>query len=116
MAKNSSSTEKNVEAIIDRKMGTFLNTLHEKDKVIEDKNNVIFMLQQRIGELETRLQTMIALPDYNSEKQNTMLEKQRLETKIMQLQDGLKKEKNKSLLFLGVVVVIILMYLILSSI
>jgi hypothetical protein len=93
----------------------FLNTLSEKDKIIEDKNKLMFMLQQRIGELETKLQTMVALPDYNQEKQTTMLEKQRLESKIFHLQDKLKGEKNKSLLFLGVVAVIILMYLIITK-
>ncbi len=106
----------NIETIIDNKMNTFLWTLNEKDKVIEDKNKMIFVLQQRIGELEAKLQSMIALPEYNSQKQTTMLEKQRLESKIFLLQDNLKREKNKSLLFLWVVVVIILMYLIITKV
>lgn len=110
-----STSNTNIEAIIDNKMGMFLTTLSEKDKVIEDKNKLMFMLQQRIGELETKLQTMVALPDYNQEKQTTMLEKQRLESKIFHLQDKLKGEKNKSLLFLGVVAVVILIYLILTQ-
>jgi hypothetical protein len=58
----------------------------EKDKMIEDKNKVIFMLQQRVGELETKIQHMIALPDYNKEKQAAMIEKEKLENKLTELQ------------------------------
>ncbi|USN57243.1 MAG: helix-turn-helix domain-containing protein [Candidatus Peribacteria bacterium] len=63
----------------------FITVLQEKDRMVEDKNKVIFMLQQRVGELETKLQHMIALPDYNSEKQEIMLEKDRLIQEISRL-------------------------------
>jgi hypothetical protein len=53
----------------------------EKDKMIEEKNKVIFMLQQRIWELETKIQTMVALPDYNREKQEAIIEKQKIRRK-----------------------------------
>ena len=54
---------------IDEKIEKFFLIFKEKDKMIEEKNKIIFMLQQRIWELETKIQSMIALPDYNKEKQ-----------------------------------------------
>jgi hypothetical protein len=43
------------------------------------------MLQQRIGELEAKIQTMIALPDYNKEKQEAIEEKRILEEKLAKM-------------------------------
>ena len=50
---------------IDEKIEKFFLIFKEKDKMIEEKNKIIFMLQQRIWELETKIKSMIALPDYN---------------------------------------------------
>jgi hypothetical protein len=80
--------------------------------MVEDKNKVIFMLQQRVGELETKLQHMIALPDYNSEKQEILLEKDRLVQEISHLRGNMSKVKTKniimnSLVIVGVILIIL---------
>jgi len=86
---------------IDQKIDKFFLVFKEKDKMIEDKNKVIFMLQQRVGELETKIQHMIALPDYNKEKQAALIEKEKLEYKLTELKGGLKSEKLKNIIYLG---------------
>gem|GEM_PF-5318877 len=48
----------------------FVGLLQEKDKTIEDKNQLIFAMQHQIGQMESRLQQVIALPDYTAEKSN----------------------------------------------
>lgn len=50
---------------------------------------------------------MIALPDYNKEKQEALLEKQKLEEKIGQLKGLIKNEKLKNLIFIGLSLVFI---------
>ena len=93
----------------------------EKDKMIEEKNKVIFMLQQRIWELETKIQTMIALPDYNREKQEAIIEKQKLEERISKLKEAVRAEKVKnfvimlfSVLFIGIALFLLLKYKIIA--
>ena len=71
-----------IDQAIEEKIDKFMLIFKEKDKMIEEKNKVIFMLQQRIWELETKIQTMVALPDYNREKQEAIIEKQKLEENI----------------------------------
>jgi hypothetical protein len=87
----------------------FINVLQEKDKMVEDKNKVIFMLQQRVGELETRLQHMVALPEYNKEKQTVMLEKERLETKISELSKGYKLYKTRNTVLISMVIIALIL-------
>lgn len=79
------------------------------------------MLQQRIGELETKIQTMIALPDYNREKQEAIIEKQKLEERISKLKEAVRTEKVKnfiimlfSLLFIGIAIFLLMKYKIIS--
>ncbi len=86
---------------LDEKIDKFFLVFKEKDKMIEEKNKVIFMLQQRVGELETKIQHMIALPDYNKEKQAAMIEKEKLESKLTEIQWWLKSEKLKNIIYLG---------------
>lgn len=107
---------------IDEKIEKFFLIFKEKDKMIEEKNKIIFVLQQRIGELETKIQSMIALPDYNREKQATLLEKQKLEEKIEKLKDSIKTEKMKSfiliimaLIFVGIALFLLLRYKIIAN-
>ncbi|MEI6426386.1 MAG: helix-turn-helix domain-containing protein [Candidatus Absconditabacteria bacterium] len=95
------STNPQLEAIIDQKIEKFFLVFKEKDKMMEEKNKIIFVLQQRIGELESELKHMIALPDYTKEKQEAILEKQKLEEKIDQLKHSIKNEKSKNLVFIG---------------
>lgn len=95
------STNKALEDTIDQKIEKFFLIFKEKDKMLEEKNKVIFVLQQRIGELETKIQHMVALPDYTREKQEAIIEKQKLEEKIFQLKGAIKNEKLKNLVFMG---------------
>ena len=95
------TTNKAVEDIVDQKIEKLFLIFKEKDKILEEKNKVIFVLQQRIGELETKIQHMVALPDYTREKQEAIIEKQKLEEKIGQLKNAIKNEKLKNLVFIG---------------
>ncbi|MBP7062421.1 hypothetical protein KA037_01235 [Patescibacteria group bacterium] len=94
-------------ATIDTKIDKFFLVFKEKDNMLEEKNKIIFMLQQRIGELETKIQHMIALPDYNKERQAVLLEKERLEHKLKDLQGGLRGEKLKNIIYLGLSLIFI---------
>ena len=106
---------------IEEKIDRFFLIFKEKDKMIEEKNKIIFMLQQRIGELETKIQTMIALPDYNREKQEAIIEKQKLEERISKLKEAVRTEKVKnfiimlfSLVFIGIAIFLLFKYKIIS--
>ncbi len=87
-----------IDQAIEEKIDKFMLIFKEKDKMIEEKNKVIFMLQQRIWELETKIQTMVALPDYNREKQEAIIEKQKLEERISKLKENIRNEQVKSFL------------------
>ncbi len=97
-----------LEKAIDEKIDKFMLIFKEKDKILEEKNKVIFMLQQRVWELETKLKTMVALPDYTREKQEAMLEKQKLEEKIESLKGTVKVEKWKNIIFLSLAILFII--------
>lgn len=103
-----SSVSPSLEKAVEEKIDKFMLIFNEKDKILEEKNKVIFMLQQRVGELEAKLKTMVALPDYTKEKQEALLEKQKLEEKIAELKWTVKREKSKSVWFLAVAVIFIL--------
>ena len=81
---------------IDEKLDKFYLIFQEKDKQIDEKNKIIFMLQQRIGELEAKIQTMIALPDYNKEKQQAIEEKRILEEKLARLTSKVREQETKT--------------------
>lgn len=106
-----------IDQAIDEKIDKFFLIFKEKDKMIEEKNKIIFMLQQRIGELETKIQTMIALPDYNREKQEAIIEKQKLEERISKLKEAVRTEKVKnfiimvfSFVFIGIAIFLLMKY------
>ena len=101
------SSNKQLEDAIDQKIEKFFLIFKEKDKMLEEKNKVIFVLQQRVGELETKIKHMVALPDYTKEKQEALIEKQKLEEKITQLKNAIKSEKVKNLVFIGLSLVFI---------
>lgn len=101
------SANKGMEDAIDQKIEKFFLIFKEKDKMLEEKNKVIFVLQQRIGELETKIKHMVALPDYTREKQEAIIEKQKLEEKIGQLKWAIKNEKMKNLVFIGLSLIFI---------
>ena len=93
---------------IDEKLDKFYLIFQEKDKQIDEKNKIIFMLQQRIGELEAKIQTMIALPDYNKEKQQAIEEKRILEEKLAKLKSRVKEQETKTYVVLIFAIVFII--------
>ena len=93
---------------LDEKLDKFYLIFQEKDKQIEEKNKIIFMLQQRIGELEAKIQTMIALPDYNKEKQQAIEEKRILEEKLAKLKTRVKEQETKTYVVLIFAVILII--------
>ncbi len=98
----------NTEDAIDQKVEKFFLIFKEKEKMLEEKNKVIFVLQQRVSELENKIQHMIALPDYNKEKQEAIIEKQKLEERIGQLKGVIKNEKLKNLIFIWLSLIFII--------
>lgn len=96
-----------LEKVIDDKIDKFFLIFQEKDRMLEEKNKVIFMLQQRVSELENKLGNMVALPDYNEEKQKTSIEKVKLEDKIKQLSQAIRGEKTKSYTFLFLFILVL---------
>lgn len=122
LTSNPVAVRADLDQAIDEKIEKFFLIFKEKDKMIEEKNKIIFVLQQRIWELETKIQSMIALPDYNREKQATLLEKQKLEEKIETLRNAIKTEKLKSfiliilaLVFVGIALFLLLRYKIITA-
>lgn len=98
-------------ATLDQRLDKFYLIFQEKDKQIEEKNKIIFLLQQRIGELEAKIQTMIALPDYNKEKQQAIEEKKALEEKLAKLTSKVKEQETKTY----VVIVFAIIFIIVAS-
>ncbi|MCR5411694.1 MAG: hypothetical protein K6E76_01530 [Patescibacteria group bacterium] len=86
---------------IEEKIDKFSLIFQEKDKMLEEKNKIIVMLQHRIGELETKIQSMIALPDYTKEKQEAIAEKQKLEERLEILKGKLKEQEMKTFVVIG---------------
>lgn len=103
---------------LDEKLDKFYLIFQEKDKQIDEKNKIIFMLQQRIGELEAKIQTMIALPDYNKEKQQAIEEKRLLEEKLSKLTNKVKEQETKTLVIIvfAVFLIIIASYFYLKTV
>lgn len=93
---------------INERLDQFFGLITEKDKVLEDKNKVIFMLQQKLGELEGRMKSMIALPDYTEEKQKLIIEKERLESKLKEVYSGYKGERTKNIVWMTIMAIVIL--------
>ena len=93
---------------LDQKLDKFYLIFQEKDKQIDEKNKIIFLLQQRIGELEAKIQTMIALPDYNKEKQQAIEEKKALEEKLAKLKARVKEQETKTYVVIVFAIIFIL--------
>ena len=93
---------------LDGKLDKFYLIFQEKDKQIDEKNKIIFMLQQRIGELEAKIQTMVALPDYNKEKQQAIEEKRILEEKLSKLKSKVREQETKTYIVLIFAIIFII--------
>lgn len=83
----------------------FSDILNNKDKALEEKNQMIYALQRKIGEIETKMGQMIALPDYSVEKENMKLDIQKLELEKKDLKDAIRKEKLMNTIFLWLALV-----------
>ncbi|MEI7477050.1 MAG: helix-turn-helix domain-containing protein [bacterium] len=92
---------------LDQKMDKFFDLLREKDGTLEDKNKMIFVLQQKLGELEGRLKHMVALPAYHEEKAQLLHEKEKLEQKVKDLYRGYTSEKRKNTAYIIIMLVLI---------
>jgi excisionase family DNA binding protein len=92
---------------LDEKMDKFFELVKNKDIVIEDKNKMIFVLQQKLGELEGKLKHMIALPAYHEEKQTLIQEKEKLEQKVRDLHRAYKSEHRKNTVYIIAMFVLI---------
>lgn len=101
-------TSRELESIIDEKIDKFFLVFQEKDQIIKEKDKVIYMLQQRVANLEGKISTMVALPDHNEQKQLATIEKSKLEEKIKQLSRTVRGEKTKNNMFLIVFIVVVL--------
>lgn len=102
---------KQVSDAIASNLENFFWVLKEKDAQIEEKNNFIFVLQHRIWELESKLKNTIALPDYTNEKNQIILEKQRLEVENTQVAEKLIREKIKNTIYLTVLFLLISVFI-----
>ncbi len=83
----------------------FVHLLQEKDKTIEDKNQLLFALQNQIGQMESRLQQMIALPDYTAEKTTLEQSITTLEQQKTILEDQVRREKLRNAVYMGLVMI-----------
>lgn len=83
----------------------FVDLLHEKDKTIEEKNQLIFSMQHQIGQMESRLQQVIALPDYTVEKNNFEHAVQTLEHEKTFLEDQVRREKLRNMVYMWLVMI-----------
>ncbi len=99
---------------MDDKFDKFFMALDQKDKILEEKNMLVLWLQNRVSELEFRIQSMIALPDYNNEKAKIISEKAKLQSEIDLLTKNLKWSKTENNIYMIIFVLIwmLLMYFI----
>jgi len=95
----------------DQHMAKFLEILSEKDKKLEEKNQVIFALQHKVAELETKLKNTVALPLYQQEKEELILEKENLKIENKVLEEKLKKEKIRNIVLVGILILVVLIFI-----
>ena len=93
---------------MEKNMDKFLKILIEKDKQLEEKNKIIFALQHKVGELETKLKNTVALPLYQEEKEELILEKENLKIENKLLSEKLQKEKIKNIVIIWVLIVFVI--------
>jgi excisionase family DNA binding protein len=92
---------------LDQKMDKFFDLIREKDSNLEDKNKMIFVLQQKLGEMEWKLKHMIALPAYHEEKQQLIHDKEKLEQKVRELHKWFQSEKRKNTVYIAIMLALI---------
>lgn len=95
-------------------VSSIVELIKEKDSQIEAKNALIFNMQHNIWMLESKLSNMIALPDYNKEKEALELVNQKYLFEKENLSNELKKEKIKNIIYLSVLIFVVLIYILIS--
>lgn len=83
----------------------FAEILDKKDKVLEEKNQLIYMLQHKIWELETQMNQMVALPDHSEQKEQLQKEIQTLNLTKQELENQVRKEKLWNTIFLRLIAI-----------
>lgn len=84
----------------------FAQILEKKDQTIEEKNQLIFMLQRKIGEVETQMQQMLALPEVAEQKDQLQTKIYDLEMTKQTLQQQVKKEKQWNAIYIALCIII----------
>lgn len=92
--------------IIDDRFGKFATMLENKDNLIEEKNAMIFGLQKRIGEMEVKIQSMVALPDHTNEKEQLVAQKKELQNRLENINKNLSKEELKNNIFIWLLIIV----------
>lgn len=83
----------------------FADILQQKDAALEEKNQLIYVLQRKIGELESKMQHMIALPDHSAQTQLMQEQVASLTAEKNKLVDEIKKEKLWNAVYIGLVMI-----------
>ena len=100
---------------MEQNMDKFLKILAEKDKQLEEKNKIIFALQHKVGALETKLKNTVALPLYQEEKEELILEKENLKIENNLLSEKLQKEKIKNIVMIWILIVVVIILILAVS-
>ena len=95
-----------VASLIDEKFDRFFGMVEEKDRQLEDKNKIIYVLNNRVGELESKIQSMIALPDYTAEKQELLAERQLLQSQLQLITKEHRSAELKNSIYVGLFMII----------
>lgn len=83
----------------------FAEILDKKDQTIEEKNQLIFMLQRKIWEVETQMRNMVALPDHTQEKNQLEEQIDELTNTTTKLKIQVRKEKMRNAIYMGLVII-----------
>jgi len=83
----------------------FSEILNTKDKALEEKNQMIYALQRKIWEIETKMSQMIALPDHSAEKEDLKMSVQKLQIEKKDLESNIRREKLMNTIFLWLALV-----------
>jgi len=85
----------------------FAAILTQKDMAIEEKNQLIYLLQRKIGEIETQMQHMVALPHHTEEKEQLSAKIAELSSEKETLKSQVRKEKIRNFIFFAMILVAI---------
>lgn len=100
---------------INENIWKFIEILWEKDRKLEEKNQIILTLQQKIVDMELKLKNSMALPHYEEEKKEMILERENLKYENKILDEQIKKEKIKNIALMWVLIIFILILIVVAS-